>query len=330
MSVLLKYSADEKARDKNWLTPGHIAAAQNAVACMELMLGNIANVSSADKGGRSGLHHAANLGHYEMVELLIDRGHVPVGPTDKRDRRPLHYAAYGNHADVVRLLLSRGAEVDAIDKDHYTALHAAAAAGAVIVVQQLLEAEADILATNDHGNTPIHTACLNGHADVLSYLMTELSAIKENVFDLLNMKNQSPLHLAAASPSADRCFDLLMQDPNIASGINMRDEDNRTPLHMTAIYGRLSRSKALIDNHAEVNAIDDKGQTPLHIAAKHGHELLVGLLLSAGIFENGIEMKASSLTWFFFKVLMLICKTITATRHCTCVPNQATSNAAEN
>ena len=31
VSVLLKYNADEKARDKLWRTPGHIAAANNAV-----------------------------------------------------------------------------------------------------------------------------------------------------------------------------------------------------------------------------------------------------------------------------------------------------------
>ena len=77
--MLLKYNADQKARDKNWQTPGHIAAAQNAVSCMDLMLNNIANVSSGDQGGRSGLHHAAHLGHYEMVELLLDKGHVPIG-----------------------------------------------------------------------------------------------------------------------------------------------------------------------------------------------------------------------------------------------------------
>ena len=43
------------------------------------MLSNVANVSSGDQGGRSGLHHAAHLGHYEMVELLLDKGHVPIG-----------------------------------------------------------------------------------------------------------------------------------------------------------------------------------------------------------------------------------------------------------
>ena len=46
---------------------------------MDLMLSNVANVSSGDQGGRSGLHHAAHLGHYEMVELLLDKGHVPIG-----------------------------------------------------------------------------------------------------------------------------------------------------------------------------------------------------------------------------------------------------------
>ena len=53
------------------------------------------------------------------------------------------------------------------------------------------------------------SACLNGHGDVLSYLMTELTDLKENVFDLVNMKNQTPLHLAAASPSAGKLCLLL-------------------------------------------------------------------------------------------------------------------------
>ena len=212
VSILLKHNADVKARDKNWITPGHIAAANNAVACMEQMIDSMtSNFDLSDKGGRSGLHHAAHLGHYEMAELLIDKGKVPVDPKDKQERRPLHYAAFGNHADVVRLLLARGADVNAVDKEDFTALHAASASGAVIVVQQLLEADTDVLATNAFGNSPIHTACLNGHGDILTNLLTALSDLKENVFDLLNSCNQSPLHLAAASQSADRCFELLMQ-----------------------------------------------------------------------------------------------------------------------
>ena len=39
--------------------------------------------------------------------------------------------------------------------------------------------------------------------------MTELTDLKENVFDLVNMKNQTPLHLAAASPSAGKLCLLL-------------------------------------------------------------------------------------------------------------------------
>ena len=108
---------------------------------------------------------------------------------------------------------ARKADVDAVDKDQYTALHAASASGASIIVQQLLEANADVLAPNSFGNTPVHTACLNGHGDVLNILLSVLAEQKENVFDLLNSNDQSPLHLAAASPSADRCFDSLMQEP---------------------------------------------------------------------------------------------------------------------
>ena len=73
-----------------------------------------------------------------------------------------------------------------------------------------------------------------------------------------------------------------MQEPLAETGINAKDSDNRTPLHMAALYGRLSRATMLIDNHAEVNAVDNRGQTPLHVAAKHGHGELIGPLLSAG------------------------------------------------
>ncbi len=38
MGVLLRYNADESARDKNWQTPAHVAASNNAVKCMEKLL----------------------------------------------------------------------------------------------------------------------------------------------------------------------------------------------------------------------------------------------------------------------------------------------------
>ena len=64
--------ADVNARDKYWRTPFHVAAAQGAVACVELLEPKIGNINITDRAGRSGLHHACYAGRTSMVSRIID------------------------------------------------------------------------------------------------------------------------------------------------------------------------------------------------------------------------------------------------------------------
>ena len=48
VQVLLKHSADVNARDKNWQTPLHIAAANKAVKCAEALVPLLSNVNVSD------------------------------------------------------------------------------------------------------------------------------------------------------------------------------------------------------------------------------------------------------------------------------------------
>lgn len=65
--VLIHHSADVNARDKNWQTPLHVAAANNALRCAEVIIPLLSSVNVSDRGGRTALHHAALNGHTEVL-----------------------------------------------------------------------------------------------------------------------------------------------------------------------------------------------------------------------------------------------------------------------
>lgn len=86
VALLLYHQADITARDRQWQTPLHIAAANNAVDCILLLLNHVPNINVTDRLGRTALHHAAINGHHDVVELLITKGCI-VNACDKKDCR---------------------------------------------------------------------------------------------------------------------------------------------------------------------------------------------------------------------------------------------------
>lgn len=67
--------------------------------------------------------------------------------------------------------------------------------------------------------------------------------------------------------------------------INLKDNQNKSPLHFAARYGRLNTAKHLLESrkgHLIINEMDGEGLTPLHIAAENGHTKIVQLLLIKG------------------------------------------------
>ncbi|GMF25992.1 unnamed protein product [Phytophthora fragariaefolia] len=63
--------------------------------------------------------------------------------------------------------------------------------------------------------------------------------------------------------------------------LDVKDEDQRTPLHWACATGRLDVAEFLLE-HAQAagNVQDDSGWTPLMSAASAGHGDIVSLLLS--------------------------------------------------
>ncbi|KAF4040597.1 Ankyrin repeats (many copies) [Phytophthora infestans] len=94
---------------------------------------------------------------------------------------------------------------------------------------------------------------------------------------------ESETHAAVKAGDVTKLHNLL------ESGVNLdvKDEDERTPLHWACATGRLDVAEFLLERaKTTVNVQDDAGWTPLMSAASAGHGDIVGLLLSKGADAN--------------------------------------------
>nr|WP_237398587.1 ankyrin repeat domain-containing protein [Wolbachia endosymbiont of Diaphorina citri] len=104
---------------------------------------------------------AAQNGHTEVVELLINTRKVDVNTANKDNFTPLYLAALYGHKAVVKLLLSNGAKVNDCSTDR-DPLSVAVNNGHKEIVELLLSAEGvNVNIGNRFGNTPLHVAAIN-------------------------------------------------------------------------------------------------------------------------------------------------------------------------
>lgn len=114
--------------------------------------------------GQNALHMACQLGHVEIVKLLL-KVDVDAGrPTPaKYDRiNPLMIASIHGHLDIVKALVEAGVKVEAKDKRSRTAAHHAAMNGHTHVLSYLLRLGVNHLAVDSSGNTLLHYSAAYG------------------------------------------------------------------------------------------------------------------------------------------------------------------------
>jgi ankyrin repeat protein len=133
-----------------------------------------ADVNLRDDEGGSPLHFAAQEGHVDAVQVLVEVGAELEAATAK-GWTPLHSAADRGHVAVVKTLAELGADKEASGPDGGTPLHEAAYRGHVEVVTALVELGADIGALTDGGETPLQVSIRYGHHHVARVLRGALA-----------------------------------------------------------------------------------------------------------------------------------------------------------
>lgn len=127
---------------------------------------------TVDVANTTALHSAANQGHIQMVNYLLEAESSLATIAKSNGKTALHSAARNGHVEVVKALLNKEARMASrTDKKGQTALHMAVKGQNLEVVEELIRADAKLINIVDtKGNTALHIASRKGRAQVCCLL----------------------------------------------------------------------------------------------------------------------------------------------------------------
>ena len=111
VKLQLSKDADINARDRQTLTPLHVALWYRHEGVAEVLIDKGADINAKDKSGYTPLHFAAIKGNSKSAALLITKG-ADVNVKSRAGQTPLHLAADYGYKDVIELLIAKGADVN--------------------------------------------------------------------------------------------------------------------------------------------------------------------------------------------------------------------------
>lgn len=106
------------------------------------------------------------------------------------------------------------------------------------------------------------------------------------------------IHQAVQEGDLDRVVALLDGDP---ASVGAVDEQERTPIHLAAIFGHVDIARLLIERGAEVASLDHQGFSPLGMAIFRQRMEMIDLLLDAGadpVGAGGMRLSAIDLAFY--------------------------------
>ncbi|XP_058837293.1 transient receptor potential channel pyrexia isoform X3 [Topomyia yanbarensis] len=246
-------------------TPLHCAALGNSVETAKILINNGANINiptNKQNCEESLLHCAVRSNALECVKLFIAEG-MDVNMSDKNGSNSIHLAADLGHTQCLQVLLNcpqadPNIRMQLRDKET-TALHLAADEGNLECVTLLLSKGADVKAKNHRGFTPLHLAARAASVECVEVLL-RIGNADANAQDA---DDRTPLH--ASISKSDSAFDIL--EILICWGANLNHQDvyGFTALHLAALDGLAHCVEMLLFHGADVTTKTKKGTSALNV-----------------------------------------------------------------
>lgn len=277
--VLLEAGAETNFQDQEegpW-TPLVVAASENHIGCVRLLLDHGAQVDRSSSGGTA-LYRAVLRDYLVVCRMLLDHGADAsyVGKSGSI----LACAAENRNFEIVKLLIEHGADFDGrANEEQMTALHKAVASQASIeMATYLLDKGADVNARTPQA-APIYSSSFTGNVDIVRLLIArgaDVSFTAEGGW--------TPLHAAYNDATITRALLEAGADIN-----KINEEGDASALDLASTWNKSEVVEVLIERKADVNLrlypTGDSlagGRTALSSAVANDHARIACLLLEAG------------------------------------------------
>ncbi|KAF5298214.1 hypothetical protein FQA39_LY02638 [Lamprigera yunnana] len=245
---------------------------------VRLLLENGADVSILSKPAHETcFHYLAVSGNNDvLLEMIAHMSNTDMQKALNKQSAvgwtPLSIASHKGHTDFVNNLLTNHARVDVFDIEGRSALHLAAEKGYLQVCDLLLSHKAFINSKSRVGRTALHLAAMNGYTHLVKFLIKDHNA----VIDILTLRKQTPLHLAAGAGQIEVCKLLL----ELGANIDATDDLGQKPIHAAAQNNFSEVTQLFLQQHPSlVMATTKDGNTCAHIAASQGSVTVIEELM---------------------------------------------------
>ncbi|KAJ7370914.1 hypothetical protein OS493_028988 [Desmophyllum pertusum] len=218
---------------------------------------------------QSALHLAVARNHTEVAKLLLSQEEKTVHCIDFTGRTPLHEAVRQSHVEMAAVLIQSGARISQkcrlfqnLSFSDNRTMKECETKYDFLSISEEVEYNKDLCHC---GSTPFLLAARYGHTEVGSLLLRYGAKAHDK-----DCQGATPLHVAACHGHYSFIRWLISQRTSLH--VNIRSENQSTPLHSGAICKINKAIKPLIDMGASVYDTDQYGMTPLHYSVLNAFE----------------------------------------------------------
>lgn len=219
--------------------------------------------------GLTALHVAAQGGHLEVVEYLLDVVKADVSIEDEAKRTPLVLAIKGGHEKVANALVKGGADPNTPYIDEKGETHNLLFDAIMVENEEfaklLIENGANLYHKDEKKVSTLLQASHRGLSEITKLLLEKHGGAAENASQYIDEPSEegiAPLMAAASEGHVDVVKHLIAAHANV----NVKDTDQTTALMAAAARGHVKVVQELLNANALVNEQNSDGHSALMFA----------------------------------------------------------------